>query len=88
MFMYNVILHIGEGLHDFVIQTVRQNPTEVAICQVIGPPLKTKETRRIRCRRGAVGSIVRITQQPFVKEVLTLCEVEIYGTFGKTAIYG
>ena len=85
--MYNGILLIGHVLNHVLIETLRNNGSTVTMCNEIDPPLKSNEMRRISCQRDAVGSIVRIRQQASVTGALALCEVEVYGTFGKTATY-
>jgi len=85
-YVYNGYFLVGVSLRYTVIETLLKNATNVTICNTIDPPLKWNETRQIPCQRDAVGSIVRIRQQAAVPGTLALCEVEVYGTFGKTAI--
>ncbi|KAK2177403.1 hypothetical protein NP493_600g01001 [Ridgeia piscesae] len=73
----------GHVLNHILIETLRNNGSTVTMCNEIDPPLKSNEMRRISCQRDAVGSIVRIRQQASVTGALALCEVEVYGTFGK-----
>ena len=76
-------------MHHIVIEILRQNATNVKTCSAVDAPFKTGELKRISCQRDAVGSIVRIRQ--FLDDgdtgTLALCEVEVYGTSGKTARY-
>ena len=72
-----------------MIEILRQDATNVKTCSAIDAPFKTGETKRISCQRDAVGSIVMIRQalDDGRTGTLALCEVEVYGTFGKTARY-
>ena len=81
------ILHIGEDLHHIVIEIRRKDATNVKKCSAIDAPFKTGEIKRIFCHPDAVGSIVRIRQQAPGTGKLALCEVEVYGTSGKTIKY-
>ena len=78
------ILHIGYALHHIVIEIRRKDATNVKKCSAIDAPFKTGETKRISCQQDAVGSIVRVRQQAPGTGTLVLCEVEVYGTSGKT----
>ena len=86
LYVYNGCFLTGVSLHNGVIETLREKATNVTMCNSIDPPLKWNETREIPCKREAVGRFVRIRQQTAVPGTLALCEVEVYGTFGKTAI--
>ena len=74
------MLLAGKRLHDIVIEALRQS--EASICEVIVSALGNGETRRIPCRPETVGNVVRIRQNATEKEILTICEVEVYGTHG------
>jgi len=74
------LLLLGFRLHDIVIEALRQS--ETTICEIIVTTLRASETRRIPCRPDAVGSVVRIRQNATNAEILTICEVEVYGTLG------
>ena len=89
MRMCNGILHIGNDLHHIVIEILLQKASNAKACSAIDEPFKTGETKRISCQRDAVGSIVRIRHvaDDGKTGTLALCEVEVYGTFGKTARY-
>lgn len=87
VYVYNGCFMVGVPLHHGVIEILRKNLTNVTMCNTIDPPLKWNETREIPCKRGTVGRIVRIRKLSAIPETLALCEVEVYGTFGKTAIY-
>ena len=67
-------------LHDIVIEALEQS--QASICAVVGTAIGKSETRKIPCRQGTVGSIVRIRHNDTISAVLTLCEVEVYGTHG------
>ena len=86
---YNGILHIGYDLYHIVIEILRQKGSNAKACSAIDAPFKTGETKRISCKRDAVGSIVRIRQalDEGKTGTLALCEVEVYGTSGKTTNY-
>ena len=48
-------------------------------CAVVNEPFKNNETRRISCVRSVIGNIVKIRQTSTEPQVLTLCEVEVFG---------
>ena len=75
-------------LHDIVIEAVMQGPLRVAICEFVGLHLGKGEIRRIPCRRGAIGSIIKIRQNATTPQQLVLCEVEVYGYPGKITLHG
>ena len=68
-------------MHDIVIEALKQ--TEISTCEVIVDALEDGETKRIPCRPGTVGYIVKIRQNATKAVNLILCEVEVYGTQGK-----
>lgn len=82
-----IVLLPDEKLHDFQIETIVYNPVRVSICEFVKRHLYNGETRRISCRPGAVGSIVIIRHNAAKPEELLLCEVEVYGYPGKTALH-
>ena len=67
-------------LHDIVIEALELS--EASICAVVETVIGQNETRKIPCRPGTVGGIVRIRQNATKAEFLTLCEVEVFGTHG------
>ena len=67
-------------LHDIVIEALELS--QASICAVVGTAIGQNETRKIPCRPGTVGGIVRIRQNATKAEILTLCEVEVYGMHG------
>ena len=67
-------------LHDIVIEALELS--QASMCAVVGTAVGKNETRKIPCRPGTVGSIVKIRQNATKAEILTLCEVEVYGTHG------
>ena len=56
---------------------------EASICVIIVSALKDGETRKIPCRPETVGRIVRIRQNATTPSTINLCELEVYGIFGK-----
>ena len=73
-------------LHDIVIEALELS--QASICAVVRTVIGNNETRKIPCRPGTVGGIVRIRQNATAAEILTLCEVEVYGTYGTYATDG
>ena len=73
-------------LHDVVID-VSYLPTKTLqaagsqTCAVISGSFQLGETRHIRCRSGVKGRFVKVTV-PGSSEILTLCEVQVYGVRG------
>ena len=53
-------------------------------CASVPGQLKLAETRRISCRPGSIGNIVKIQLTNKAAQTLTLCEVEVFGVNGKT----
>jgi hypothetical protein len=74
------VLLLAKRLHDIVIEALEQS--QASICAVVGTAIGRNETRKIPCRPETVGSIVRIRQNATKSGILTLCEVEVYGTHG------
>ena len=64
----------------------RRGATSANKCNAVDAPFKTGETKRIFCQRYAAGRFVRIRQQAPGTGMLVLCEVEVYGTMGKTTM--
>ena len=52
-------------------------------CASVTGQLKPAETRRISCMPGATGNIVTIRLTSQKPQILTLCEVEVFGSLGK-----
>ena len=67
-------------LHDIVIEALELS--QASTCAVVGTAVGKNETRKIPCRPGTVGSIVRIRHNATINAILTLCEVEVHGTHG------
>ena len=67
-------------LHDIVIEAL--DLSQASICAVVGTAIGKDETRKIPCRPGTVGNVVRIRHNDTVYAILTLCEVEVHGTHG------
>ena len=67
-------------LKSFVIE-VQQHENLVHTCASNEAALKKGETKSFLCKRGSIGNIVRIRLTG--TEVLSLCEVEVFGTLGK-----
>ena len=53
-------------------------------CASVAGKLNKAETRSISCKQGAIGNIVMVRLPSKKRQMLTLCEVEVYGTRGKT----
>ena len=81
-----IVLLSGALLHDIVIEAIRESPVRVTTCEVMKPYPGRGEIKRIPCRRGAVGSIIKIRQNVHTSQ-LALCEVEVYGYPGKSALH-
>ena len=74
-------------LHDLSVHVTLQNPTvntpgASELCAHVVGPFAPGETRRIVCTNEIVGRYVTISL-PGSNELLTLCEVEVYGEPGK-----
>ena len=52
-------------------------------CASVTEPLTSGETRNISCAQGAIGNIVRIRMTNSTPQILSLCEVEVFGINGK-----
>ena len=76
---YSFSLIAGQ-LKGFVIEVLLDRYTHQ--CTSVTGRLKTAETRRISCMRGAIGNIVKI-RLTSTRQMLTLCEVEVFGIRGK-----
>ncbi|KAI0225580.1 Fucolectin [Lamellibrachia satsuma] len=72
----------GNRLKSFVIE-VQQHENLVHICASSEAALKKGETKSFLCKRGSIGNIVRIKLKG--TEVLSLCEVEVFGILGQMA---
>jgi hypothetical protein len=57
--------------------------TMVRICNVVDKAMRPFEFKKLKCRPGSVGSVVRIYKT--IPGRLSVCEVEVYG--GKTTYY-
>ena len=71
-----------ERLKGFVIEVVRGGNTRQ--CASVAGQLEKGETRRITCTVGAIGNIVKVRLTGKAPQVLTLCEVEVFGVRGKS----
>ena len=78
------IEHYAQSHHDIIIEALKL--PDMSRCDVIHFALKYGATRRIPCQPRTVGNILRIREHPTERAYLILCEVEVYGTQGKTAI--
>jgi len=58
-------------------------PAVSMTCAEVYGVINRGETRRIQCHQGVTGSVVRIRQLEAVPMILSLCEVEVYGTHRK-----
>ena len=84
----NILLHVISNialltvlrLHHFDVQVIMGKNT--SICATVVSPLKNF-TRRFQCQPEIVGSVVKIQMDKDVNEPLTICEVEVYGVYGK-----
>jgi len=68
-------------LRTFVIEVLDDEATH--ICASVPGQLQSGEIRPIMCMGGAIGSIINIRLTRSEPEVLTLCEVEVFGIRGK-----
>jgi len=73
----------GHGLPAIKIDAREKKSNDIEVCQVVGKALKFNESRRISCRPGVKGSIVRIASTDHKPRVLSLCEVQVYTVRGK-----
>ena len=77
----------ADRLHDFSVHVIPRNPTGYTssaseLCVHVVGPFGPGETRRIVCTNEIVGRYVTISLTGS-NEILTLCEVEVYGEPGK-----
>ena len=68
-------------LKNFVIE-VQQHENIVHTCASNEAALKKGETKSFLCKQGSIGNIVRIKLTG--TGILSLCEVEVFGTPGKS----
>ena len=76
----NTSFMAGSRLRHFVVEVVHGGNTRP--CASISAPLKKSERRRIGCPLGTKGNIVKVRQTSKDPQILTLCEVEVYGIAG------
>ena len=84
---YTDIILSGHGLPAIKIDARGTKSSEVEVCQIVEKALKFHETRRISCRPGVNGSIVRIASTDHKPRGLSLCEVQVYAVRGKFKSY-
>ena len=79
-----LLLQIGEKKKNMiVIEAISDATLRVTECASFkGTASDIQLSRRFPCKRGTVGSIIRIKQGKLGN--FTLCEVEVYGINGKT----
>ena len=70
-----------DRLKGFVIEVQRGRNTHQ--CARVTGQLRAAETRRISCKQGAIGNIVKVRLTSKKPQILTLCEVEVFGIIGK-----
>ena len=73
-------------LRGISIKALQKNPAHLSTCQIIDEGFDLNETRHITCGSGVKGSVVTITLPGNVLGVLSLCEVQVYGTYGKLSL--
>ena len=73
-----------DGLHDISVTALQKSTARSTTCQVIGEAFGSGETRRVNCGPGVKGSVVRVSSLGKMPRPLSLCEVQVYGTYGKT----
>ena len=71
---------LAERLRDFVIEAIASKISP-RICARVKPALGLGETKRIACKPGTRGSIIKIILNSI--EPLQLCEVQVFGKLGK-----
>ena len=77
-----IALLTGLGLASFAVQVLMGKKT--SICGAVGQDmLRPGETRRFQCQPEILGSVVKIQLDKGVNKELTICEVEVYGVYGK-----
>ena len=80
----------GERLHDFSVYALnyhpnQQMPVPSKLCAHVEGPFPPGETRHVICPADLNGRYVAIVLAGD-EEILTLCEVEVYGKPGKTVM--
>lgn len=73
-----------ESIHSIVIEALLRNSADISTCQLVISAFALGETRRIPCRSNVTGSIVKLTAAGREKGYLSLCEVQVYGVYGRT----
>ena len=74
---------LEDGLHDISVTALQKSTLRSTTCQVIGEAFGSSETRRINCGPGVKGSVVRVSSLGNMPRALSLCEVQVYGKYGK-----
>ena len=82
--MYYIVLS-EDSLHDISVTALQKSTLHSTTCQVIGEAFGSSETRRINCGPGVKGSVVRVSSLGNMPRALSLCEVQVYGKYGKLA---
>ena len=75
-----------ESVHGLVIEALLTNSADVSTCQLVISAFALGETRRVPCRPNVTGSIVRVRAAGSEKGYLSLCEVQVYGVYGRTVL--
>ena len=71
----------ADRLKGFVIEVLHDGNTHQ--CASVPGQLGSGESRNISCTRGAIGNIVKVRLTSKKRQILTLCEVEVFGISGK-----
>ena len=85
-----VLFVAADHLHDASVHVSRYLPTHSTpgaseLCAQLRGPFESGETRHVICMQDVVGRYV-IISLPGNEEVLTLCEVQVYGVRGTATI--
>lgn len=76
-----------ESVHGIVIEALLSNSADISTCQLVISAFALGETRRIPCRPDVTGSIVKLRAAGTEKGYLSLCEVQVYGVYGRSMAF-
>ena len=78
--------YIGEIIRNIIVDVGLEYSPYRSLCQRIEGELQYKEIRRVSCPPGVTGSIVRVMSFDSQPRVLSLSQVYVYGSYGKTVL--
>ena len=83
--IYDYIHTDGGAIGYLVVDLLLPDYPVVTSCALFIPLFEVGETKRISCRSGVTGRIVRITYtESIMWDKVSLVEVKVYGIYGKT----